>query len=137
MSGLVTRRDAMHGAAIAALGLSAIACAPVEGHAAPLSTSDARLVAILAELTDLDRFLAAYPAIGMDDEEEDHPAYYEALDAVVPLEDEMAELPADTMTGVLAKVRAQSIPTCGSVENGLADGVCADLLRLFGRGALS
>ena len=130
--GDISRRMALWGSGVAALGFVTGANA---SQAAPtLSANDARLVAITAELTALDRFVSAYPSMGADDEEGSHPAYYEALDRFVPLEDEMAALPADSMTGVLAKVRTVNIPTCGGVETGLADSVCSDLARLFAIG---
>ncbi len=136
LTSALSRRAALFGAVTVA-GISVAAVVPAQAGTAALSANDARLVAIAAELTELDRFLAAYPAIDNDDSEKDHPAYYAALDAVVPLEDEISALPADTMAGVLAKARASKVPTCRGVVNGLADSVCSDLLRLHAVGALA
>jgi len=75
--------------------------------------------------------VAAYPSLGMDDDEESHPEYYAMIGRFGPIEDELAATPADTMVGILAKARAMQVPTvrdCAhfEVSNSLAD----DLVRL-------
>ena len=67
-----------------------------------LSANDRRLIAIAAELLDID-----VRANAMD---EDAPGYDALIDRYTPFETEMAALPADTLVGLLAKARTSRIP---------------------------
>ena len=137
MSGPVTRRSALTGSAVAALGL---AVGVSTARASPvLSTNDARLVAIADELAALEQETQAYTMSrsGREWDPDDDPAWDALLDGFGPREVEMAGLPADTIAGVLAKARASRQSSVAGCENGIDASVVDDLLRLFGGGALA
>ena len=138
MSGLLTRRAALRGSAVAALG-RAVGIAPVTAAPVVLSTNDARLVAIAHELAALEQETQAYTMSrsGREWDPDDDPAWDALLDGFGPREVEMAGLPADTIAGVLAKARASRQSSVAGCENGIADSLTADLVRLFGGGALA
>ena len=132
MSGLVTRRSALTGSAVAAMGLAA---GVSTARASPvLSPNDARLVAIAAELAALEQEMQAYTVSrGVREWDPDHDPIWDALlDGFGPREVEMAGLPADTMAGVLAKAQASRQSSVAGCENGIDASVVDDLLRLFG-----
>ncbi|MGI4941001.1 MAG: hypothetical protein ACRYHQ_10650 [Janthinobacterium lividum] len=103
--------------------------------------SSAAMAMVPAGLTANDRRLAeladAYVALDatVNAMSTDAPGYDDLLDGFTSLEAEMAETPADTMTGVLAKARTcQSLTLRGCVE-GVSLSIADDLHRLFGGGA--
>ncbi len=127
--GAVTATGLLAGSAARGAGLLASGSVPAATTAS--APADARLVAIADELEAAFRWVAAYPSLGMDDDEESHPEYYAMIGRFGPIEDELAATPADTMVGILAKARAMQVPTvrdCAhfEVSNSLAD----DLVRL-------
>ncbi len=125
MSAAVTRRAALRGSAAAALGLAA-GVAPALATPA-LSANDRRLAELADAYTALDVTVNAMST--------DAPGYDDLLDGFTSLEAEMAETPADTMTGVLAKARTcQSLTLRGCVES-VSLSIADDLHRLFGGGA--
>ena len=127
MSRPVTRRTALRGSLAASLGLAAGA---VTAHADPtLSANDRRLVAIAAELLDIDTRANAL--------DEDAPGYDALIDRYRPLEAEMEETPADTMTGILAKVQALQIEAVRGCVNDVGESLIADLARLHATGRLA
>ncbi len=139
LSAALSRRRAIFGAVTAtgllagsaARGAGLLASGSVPAATTTLAPADARLVAITDELEAAFRWVAAYPSLGMDDDEESHPEYYAMIGRFGPIEDELAATPADTMVGILAKARAMQVPTvrdCAhfEVSNSLAD----DLVRL-------
>ena len=125
LTSALSRRAALFGAVTVA-GVSAVAL-PTQAEAGALSANDARLVAIAAELLDIDTRANAL--------HEDAPEYDALLDRYEPLEIETEDLPADTLRGVMAKVRASRIPAVAGCVNGIDTSVVDDLLRLFGGGA--
>ncbi len=134
--GAVTATGLLAGSASRGAGL--LASGSVPAATTTLAPADARLVAITDELEAAFRWVAAYPSLGMDDDEESHPEYYAMIGRFGPIEDELAATPADTMVGVLAKARAMQVPTvrdCAhfEVSNSLAD----DLMRLHSTAVLS
>lgn len=133
MSAAVTRRAALRGSAVAALGLAA-GVAPAMAAPLALSANDARLVAIADELAALEQETHAYVTSkgGRGWDPDDDPAWDALLDGFGPREVEMAGLPADTMAGVLAKARASRQSSVAGCENGIDASVVDDVLRLFG-----
>ena len=127
MSRPVTRRAALRGSLAASLGLVA---GSTSAEASPvLSTNDRRLVAIAAELLDIDTRANAL--------DEDAPGYDALIDRYRPLEAEMEETPADTMTGVLAKVQALQIEAVRGCVNDVGESLITDLARLQAAGKLA
>ena len=127
MSRPVTRRTALRGSLAASLGLAAGA---VTAHAVPtLSANDRRLIAIAAELLDIDTRANAL--------DEDAPGYDALIDRYTPLETEMAKLPADTLVGLMAKARASQLPAIAGCVNDVEGSVIDDLLRLQAAGRLA
>ncbi len=94
-----------------------------------LSANDARLFAIAAEVLDVDARANAL--------EVDTPEYDALIDRYTPLEEEMADTAADSLLGVMAKVRTSRIPAVAGCINGIDDSICDDLLRLHAAGVLS
>ena len=130
MSPAVTRRQALATSAAAALGLGAGVAAV---QAAPaLSANDRRLVAIAAELQATDDRLSVLSRTH--EQAEDLPEWDVLIERFTPLEEEMAETPADTLAGVLAKARASQVQPVLNCQNGISDSLSADLVRLFGGG---
>jgi len=134
----LSRRRAIFGAVTLAAVPAAVLPALATALKSEETPADARLVAIADELEAAFRWVAAYPSLGMDDDEESHPEYYAVIGRFGPLEDELEATPADTMVGVLAKARAMQVPTvrdCAhfKVSNSLAD----DLMRLHATAVLS
>ena len=120
MSRYLSRRNALRGSLAASLGLVA---GVATAQATPmLSANDRRLVAIAAELLDIDA-----RANAMD---EDAPGYDALIDRYTPLETEMATLPADTLVGLVAKARTSRIPAVAGCVNGVDGSIIDDLLRL-------
>ena len=121
----LSRRAALFGA-VASTG--ALAGSAAMALAAPaLSANDRRL----AKLAD------AYAAldVNVNAMSTDAPGYDDLLDGFTSLEAEMAETPAGTMTGVLAKARTcQSLTLRGCVES-VSLSIADDVWRLFGGGA--
>ena len=131
MSGPVTRRSALTGSAVAAMALAA---GVSTARASPvLSRNDARLVAIAAEIQATDDRLSVLSATH--EQAEDLPEWDVLIEQFTPLEEEMAETPADTLAGVLAKARASRVQPVFNCQNGISDSLSADLVRLFGGGA--
>ena len=127
MSRPVTRRAALRGSLAASLGL---VTGSTSAEASPvLSTNDRRLVAIAAELLDIDTRANAI--------DEDAPGYDALIDRYTPLETEMARLSADTLVGLAAKARASRIPAVAGCVNGVEDSIVDDLLRLHDAGRLA
>ena len=127
MSRAVTRRVALRGSLAASLGLVAgVASAQAEPT---LAANDRRLVAIAAELLDIDT-----QANALDIEA---PAYDALIDRYGPLVSEVERLPADTMAGVMAKVRALEIQAVAFCQNGIGDSIAADLRALHAAGRLA
>lgn len=127
MSRPVTSRTALVATAGSALGLVAgVASAQV---IPTLSANDRRLVAIAAELLDIDT-----QANALDIEA---PAYDALIDRYGPLVSEVERLPADTMAGIMAKVRALEIQAVAFCQNGIGDSIAADLRALHAAGRLA
>ena len=137
-----SRRRAIFGAvALAAAPVAALPAMSAEmlpnGAASVLSTNNARLVALADAYEELERrcnaHTAAHRGSDRDEAEDDFNALTEGFG---PIEDEMAETPADTMAGVLAKARACQVRTlrqCAKEDVLLS--AADDLHRLFGGGA--
>ena len=124
MSRPVTRRTALRGSLVASLGLVA---GVASAEAVPvLSANDRRLVAIAAELLDIDTRANAL--------DEDAPGYDALIDRYTPLEIEMARLRADTLVGLVAKARASRIPAVAGCVNSIEDSIIDDLLHLHAAG---
>ena len=102
MSGPVTRRSALTGSAVAALGLAGGVSTARASRV--LSPNDARLVTIAAEIQATEDRLSVLSATH--EQAEDLPEWDVLIERFTPLEEEMAETPADTLAGVLAKARA-------------------------------
>ena len=137
--GAFSRRAALFGAVTATGFLAASApnlVAAIGGGAT--GSVDARLEAIADELHALDAacdaHASAYRSRKTDASEAE-------IDEIVsrynPLEEEMADLPAASLAGVLAKVRVLDIPTCRDCESGIAESVVADIRRLHAAGVLA
>ncbi len=124
----LSRRAALFGAVTVA-GASAAAVLPAQAGTAALSANDARLVAIAAEVLDVDTRANAL--------EVDTPEYDALIDRYTPLEEEMADTAADSLLGVMAKVRTSRIPAVAGCVNGIDDSIFDDLLRLHAAGVLS
>lgn len=125
LSDAFSRRTALFGAVAATGALAGSAAAAMVP--AGLTDNDACLVALAASYVALDATVNAMST--------DAPGYDELLDGFTSIEAEMAETPADTMTGVLAKARTcQSLTLRGCVE-GVSLSIADDLHRLFGGGA--
>ncbi|RYC28727.1 hypothetical protein D3273_27800 [Lichenibacterium minor] len=130
MSGPVTRRSALTGSAVAALGL-AVGVSKARASRV-LSPNDARLVTIAAEIQATEDRLSVLSATH--EQAEDLPEWDVLIERFTPLEEEMAETPADTLAGVLAKARASRVQPVLNCQNGISDSLSADLVRLFGGG---
>ncbi len=122
--GAVASTGALAGSTSSALGLPAgVGTAPA---ASALAANDARLVAIEAELLDIDRQANALDV--------DAPGYDALIDRYGPLETEMVATPADTMAGIMAKVQALRIQAVRHCLNGIGNSIAADLWRLHAAG---
>ena len=130
MSGPVTRRSALTGSAVAALGLAGGVSTARASRV--LSPNDARLVTIAAEIKATEDRLSVLSATH--EQAEDLPEWDVLIERFTPLEEEMAETPADTLAGVLAKARASRVQPVLNGQNGISDSLSADLVRLFGGG---
>ena len=69
-----------------------------------IGPADARLVALVDAYEALDRTVNATLST--------EPGYDALTDRYGPLEDEIADTPADTMAGILAKARVLQLPVC-------------------------
>ena len=131
--GAFSRRAALLGA-VTTTGFLGAAAAPrfiAAIGGVEVGSADARLIAITDKLHAVEAACTAHAVLHREHETEASEAEFEALvERYGPLEDEMAALPADTLAGVLAKVRALEIPTCAGCESGIADSICADIRRL-------
>ena len=124
LSTALSRRAALFGAVTVA-GVTAAACAPVEGRAAALSANDARLVALADAYEKLDRETDAMGS--------EAPGYDDLIGGFTDIEWEMQNLPADSLAGVVAKARlCQSTTARSCAANDHVLSVVDDLWRLFG-----
>ncbi len=127
MSSPLSRRTALRGSVAASLGLVA---GVASAQAAPvLSANDHRLVAIAAELLDIDTQANAL--------DEDALGYDALIDRYGPLVAEMERLPADTVAGIMTKARALKIQAVAFCCNVIGDSIAADLSRLHATGRLA
>lgn len=124
MSVAVSRRSTLRGSAVAALGLAAGVGSVLASPA--LSANDRRLVAIEAELQDIDTQANAF--------DEDDPGYDALIDRYRPLKVEMEETPADSMAGVMAKARALQIEAVAFCLNAIGNSIARDLGRVHAAG---
>ncbi len=127
LTAALSRRAALFGAVTVA-GCTAAAL-PGSARTGVLSANDARLVAIAAEVLDIDTRANAL--------EVDTPEYDALIDRYTPLEEEMADTAADSLLGVMAKVRTSRIPAVAGCVNGIDDSIFDDLLRLHAAGVVS
>ena len=127
MSRTLSRRTALRGSLAASLGFVAgvatVQAAPI------LSANDRRLVAIAAELLNIDTQANALDI--------DAPGYDALIDRYGPLVSEMEQLPSDTMAGVMAKARTLDIQAVAFCQNGIGDSIAADLRALHAAGRLA
>lgn len=139
MSRALTRRGALCATAAAAVGLT-VGAAPAFAGAGPLHPNDARLIELADAAEDVERRCNAFNAWRRDRpksaRDADDDAFGDICAEFLPIEEEIAETPAVTMAGVLAKARALQVPTChqcaaADLGNSLAD----DVWRLFGGGS--
>ncbi len=128
LTSALSRRAALFGAVTVA-SCTAAAVVPAQAGTVVLSANDARLVAIAAEVLDVDTRANAL--------EVDTPEYDTLIDRYTPLEEEMAGTAADSLLGVMAKVRTSKIQAVAGCVNGIDDSILDDLVRLFGKGTLS
>lgn len=140
ISSALSRRAALFGAVTVA-GVTAVAAVPAMAQAGALSPNDTRLVALADAYEALDRRCDEHTAVhrhltGAAAKAAD--ADFNVLVAgFSPLEEELAQTPADSLAGVLAKARVcQNTTLRDSVED-VSPSIVSDLWRLFGRGALS
>lgn len=134
MSAAVTRRAALLGSAVSALGLGA----GVAVQAAPvLSDNDRRLIELADAYEALDRRCNEHTAAHRHDDTNEADDEFDVLTTGFgPLEEECAETPADSMAGVMAKARLCRSPTArGCADYDHITSVVDDLWRLFGGGA--
>ena len=133
-----SRRAALFGAvASTAAGASAMGQGMVITAIPPaLDPADARLVAMADELEALERTCNAFPCKGDDD-----PVFDDLAAGFEPLEEEIADIPADTLKGILAKIRALDVPTTGVWGNpgchNILVSIIEDVSRLHAKGALN
>ena len=142
LTSALSRRAALFGAVastgfLAAAGASAMGQGMVITAIPPaLDPADARLVALADELEALERTCNAFPCKGDDD-----PVFDDLAAGFGPLEEEIADIPADTLKGILAKIRALDVPTTGVWGNpGCHDimvSITEDVSRLHAKGALN
>ena len=124
LSSALSRREALFGAVTVA-SVSVASVLPVQAE--PIfSVNDARLVAISAELLEVDTRANALDV--------DAPGYDALIDRYGPLETEMVATPADTMAGIMAKVQALRIQAVRHCLNGIGNSIAADLWRLHAAG---
>ena len=142
LSTAFSRRRAIFGAvALAAAPVAALPAMAAEilpnGAASVLSPNDARLFVLADAYEELEQVCNAHTAAHRgDDRDEVEDEFHTIAEGFGPIEDEMAETPADTMAGVLAKARACQVRTlrqCAKEDVLLS--AADDLHRLFGGGA--
>ena len=128
-----SRRTALRGSVAASLGL--MAGVALTQAASTLSANDRRLVAIAAELVVLQ---AQADRLAPHAELEAYDPYTETVAQMDHLGEEAARLAADTMDGVLAKLRALAVPIIGDEGENAGPGnligrsVCRDVERIVG-----
>ena len=122
LTSALSRRATLFGAVAATgalAGSAALATVP-----AGLSSNDARLVTVAAELLDVDMLIDALD-VGA-------PGYDALIERYRPLEIEMENTPSDTMVGVLAEARALQIKAVAWCQNEIGNSIANDLCRLHG-----
>ncbi len=144
MNALLSRRTLL-GASTAAIGavtmpgIATSGRAPVAGPAT-LSTGDARLAALADAYQQVERRCAVHTAAvrGLSLAEQDEEGFHEIARHLIPIEDEMAELQADTLAGVVAKARlCRSKGYRDSGDTGVLLSLADDVWRLLGKGELA
>jgi hypothetical protein len=125
MSRAVSRRAALRGSVAASLGLAAGIAA--SQAAAPLPND--RRLGIMADRLDTLQVHADHHAAGAGWDPRD--PYTLAVSEMDLVAAGMASLPADTMGGVLIKLRAMAVPIIADDDeaHGLALSICRDLRR--------
>ena len=120
--------------------LSSLAALPVAGAtlaAVSAMTPNDRRLGIMADRLDVLQEHADKHAAAAGSDPDD--PYTQAVAEIDLVAVGMAALPADTMTGVLLKVRAMTVPIVASDDeaHALALSVCRDLSRFHARGDLA
>ncbi len=140
MSGAPTRRGLLTSSAAAALGLAVgVAPAPLDATLVPAAAAtlnDRRLQTMADRLDALQAHANAHAAGAGWDLDDPYTQAVAEMDLVAA---GMAGLPADTMTGVLLKVRAMAVPIVADDDeaHALALSICRDLRRLHAVAAFS
>ena len=135
-----SRRRAIFGAVALAAAPAAVLASTTHPATEPvLSTNDARLVTLAAELRAVGRTAEDHVAsMRLMDWGPDDDSVWEAIIAGFdPREAEVASLPADTMVGILAKVQASQESGVAGCENGIDASIVDDLARLHGVGVVA
>ena len=126
----VSRRAALFGAVALAAGPAAatpaasVALTSLARHSTS-GAADSRL----AQLADVYEVLDHE----VDATHSTRPGYTDLIDRYGPIEDELAETPADTMVGVMAKARVMQFASCRECAGAeLGNSIADDLVRLLG-----
>ena len=141
MSRALSRRTALRGSLAASLGLMAGACSPAKGNAAAptLSANDRRLVELADAYEVLDRRCDEHTAAHRNDPTNAADAEFNDLtEGLSLIEIEVAETPADTLVGVIAKARMFQVPTARAFfDNDHVVSLADDVWRLHTTGRLA
>ena len=136
MSAALSRRVTLRAAAASALGLAVGVGAARAGATHP---ADVRLAELAAAYDTLERACDAHVVAHRGRQTDVSEAEFDALcDAFRPIEDELAEIPAATMAGVMAKTRATQVRSLRDTDgSGVLLSLVDHLVRLRAAGMLT